>query len=114
MTELTCIGCPLGCRLTVDEENDYAVTGNSCKRGADYGRNELKNPTRVLTTTVEAEGGIHGRCPVRTESAIPKSKLFDAMKELGKVKVKAPVKCGDVVLHDILGTGINVIATRDL
>ena len=114
MTELTCIGCPLGCSLTVDEENDYAVTGNSCKKGAEYGKNELKNPTRVLTTTVNAEGGIHGRCPVRTEAPIPKAMLFDAMKVLSEVTVKAPVKCGETVLEDILGTGVNVIATRDL
>ena len=114
MTELTCIGCPLGCRLTVDEENDYAVTGNSCKKGAEYGKNELKNPTRVLTTTVKAEGGIHGRCPVRTQSAIPKGMLFDAMKVLSGVTVTAPVKCGQTVVENILGTGVNVIATRDL
>lgn len=114
MTELTCIGCPLGCRLSVDEENDYAVTGNTCKRGEIYGKNELKNPTRVLTTTVEAQGGIHGRCPVRTEAPIPKGMLFEAMKELQKVKVTAPVKCGEVIVENILGTGVNVIATRDL
>ncbi len=114
MTELTCIGCPLGCRLSVDEENDYAVTGHTCKRGEVYGKNELKNPTRVLTTTVKAQGGIHGRCPVRTESAIPKGMLFEAMKELSKVKVTSPVKCGEVVVENILGTGVNVIATRDL
>ncbi len=114
MTEITCIGCPLGCRLAVDEENDYSVTGNSCKRGETYGKNELKNPTRVLTTTVEAIGGIHGRCPVRTENAIPKGMLFEAMKVLQKVTLKAPVKCGDTVVENILGTGVNVIATRDL
>ncbi len=114
MTELTCIGCPMGCRLEVDEENGYAVTGNKCKRGADYGKNELKNPTRVLTTTVKVEGGIHSRCPVRTLNAIPKGKLFDAMKELSKVELKAPIKCGEVVLKNILDTGVDVIATRDI
>ncbi len=114
MTELTCIGCPMGCRLMVDEENDYAVTQNGCKRGIDYGKNELKNPTRVLTTTVSAEGGIHSRCPVRTEALIPKGMLFEAMKELQKVTVKAPVKCGDTVVENLLDTGVNVIATRDL
>ena len=114
MTNLTCIGCPLGCRLEVDENNDYAVTGNLCNRGAEYGKNELKNPLRVLTTTVSIEGAMHGRCPVRTESAIPKEMLFDAMKVLSKIKIQAPVKCGQVVLSDILGTGVNVIATRDL
>lgn len=114
MTELTCIGCPMGCRLQVDEENDYAVTGNTCKRGAEYGRNELKNPTRVLTTTVAIRGASHGRMPVRTEQAIPKGMLFDAVNELKKVHLTSPVKCGDVVLENILGTGINVLASRDL
>ncbi len=114
MTEITCIGCPLGCRLSVDEASNYAVSGNQCKRGAEYGKNELKNPTRVLTTTVEAEGGIHGRCPVRTLAPIPKDKVFDAMQVLMKVKIKAPVKLGQVVVENILGTGVDVIATRDL
>ena len=114
MKELICIGCPMGCRLTVDEDNDYAVTGNTCKRGAEYGRNELKNPTRVLTTTVAIDGAAHGRMPVRTEQAIPKGKLFEAVEVLKKVRLTAPVKCGDVVLENILGTGINVIASRDL
>ncbi len=114
MTELTCIGCPLGCRLTVDEENDYAVSGNQCKRGADYGKNELKNPTRVLTTTVEIAGGIHGRCPVRTQAPIPKGMVFDAMKVLSKVTIESPVKLGQVIVENILNTGVDVIATRDL
>lgn len=114
MTEITCIGCPLGCRLSVDVENDYAVSGNSCKRGEAYGKNELKNPTRVLTTTVKASGGIHSRCPVRTEEPIPKGMLFEAMELLQKVELTAPVKCGDVVVENILNTGVNVIATRDL
>ncbi len=114
MTELTCIGCPMGCRLSVDEENDYAVSGNQCKRGAQYGKDELKNPTRVLTTTVKAEGGIHGRCPVRTQLPIPKSMMFDAMRVLSKVKVEAPVKLGQIIVENILDTGIDVIATRDL
>ena len=114
MTELTCICCPMGCRLTVDEDNDYAVTGNTCKRGAVYGRNELMNPTRVLTTTVAIDGAAHGRMPVRTADAIPKGKLFDAIEELKKVHLTSPVHCGDVVHENLLGTGINVIASRDL
>ncbi len=114
MAELTCIGCPLGCRLSVDEANDYAVSGNQCKRGADYGKNELQNPTRVLTTTVEIDGGIHGRCPVRTQAPIPKGMVFDAMKVLSKIKISAPVKLGQVIVKNILDTGVDVIATRDL
>ncbi|MCR5485329.1 MAG: DUF1667 domain-containing protein [Clostridiales bacterium] len=114
MTELTCIGCPMGCRLTVDEENDYAVTGNSCKRGEIYGKNELKNPTRVLTSTVAITGGIHDRCPVRTKDAIPKGKLFDAMEIIKKTEIQSPVKCGQVIIENILDTGIDVIASRDM
>jgi CxxC motif-containing protein len=104
----------MGCHLQVDEENDYAVTGNTCKRGAVYGRNELMNPTRVLTTTVAIDGASHGRMPVRTADAIPKGKLFDAIEELKKVRLTSPVHCGDVVLKDLLGTGVDVIASRDL
>ncbi|MCL2507957.1 MAG: DUF1667 domain-containing protein [Oscillospiraceae bacterium] len=112
MTEITCIVCPMGCRLTVDEQNDFAVTGNTCKLGENYGKNELKNPTRVLTTTVKIGGAIHGRCPVKTGGAIPKGKLFDAMKEIKKVRLESPVACGQVVLTNLLGTGIDVVATR--
>ena len=114
MTELICINCPMGCHLQVDEDNDYAVTGNTCKRGEAYGRNEIKNPTRVLTTTVAIDGGAHGRMPVRTEQAIPKGKLFDAVEALKAVRLTSPVHCGDVVLENIVGTGVNVIASRDL
>ncbi|NLO44961.1 MAG: DUF1667 domain-containing protein [Clostridiales bacterium] len=114
MTELTCIVCPIGCRLKVDEKNNYAVTGNACKRGEVYGKNEMQNPTRVLTTTVAIDFGMHSRCPVRTDGAIPKGKLFEAMDILKKVRIKSPVKCGEVILKDILHTGIDVIATRDM
>ena len=71
MKELICIVCPKGCHLKVDEENGYAVTGNSCPRGAEYGKNELSNPTRMLTSTVCIEGGIYPRLPVKTSQAIP-------------------------------------------
>ena len=72
------------------------------------------NPTRVLTTTVAIEGGAHGRMPVRTEQPIPKGKLFEAVEALRQVRLTSPVHCGDVVLENILGTGVNVIASRDL
>lgn len=114
MTKLTCICCPMGCRLEVDEENGYTVSGNTCKRGEQYGKDELQNPTRVITTTVAISGGAHNRCPVRTNGAIPKGLMFEAVEQLKKVHLTSPVKCGDVVLADILGTGVDVIATRDL
>lgn len=78
MTDLICIVCPKGCHLHVDEENGYAVTGNSCPRGADYGKKELVNPTRVITSTVKITGGIHHRLPVKTDRDIPKAMIPEA------------------------------------
>ena len=91
MKELVCIVCPRGCRLRVDDENGYRVTGNSCPRGAEYGANELQHPTRVLTTTVCIAGGIHRRLPVRTNRPIPKELLGAAMEQAAAVRLRAPV-----------------------
>lgn len=112
MQEIICIVCPKGCHLMVDENRDFAVTGNACEKGIDYGRNELLDPVRVLTSTVRIEGSDIVRCPVRTNGSIPKSIMFDAMKEIDAVVLSAPVNVGDVVIMNLLGTGIDVIATR--
>ena len=114
MKELVCIVCPKGCRLRVDEENDYAVTGNSCPRGAEYGHNEIKNPTRVLTSTVKLTGGLYRRCPVKTDKAVPKGKLMEIMRALNKVELHSPVKIGQIALENAAGTGANVIVTKNL
>ena len=114
MKELVCIVCPKGCRLHVDDENGYTVTGNSCPRGAEYGKNEIQNPTRVLTSTVHLTGGAYRRCPVKTEKAVPKGKLLDIMKELNHVEVASPVSIGQVVLTNAAGTGVNVVVTKSL
>ena len=94
MKELVCIVCPRGCRLTVDEDNGYAVTGNSCPRGAEYGRTELQNPTRVLTTTMRVEGGTKPLVSVKSVGAIPKELLFEAMEQINAAAVTAPVVLG--------------------
>ncbi len=112
--ELICIGCPRGCHLKVDVDNDYAVTGNSCNIGAEYGRNELKNPTRILTSTVRIDGAAVSCLPVKTNKPIPKGLLFEAMEVVKKTEVKAPVKTGDVIIHNILDTGADLIATKSL
>lgn len=114
MRELICIVCPQGCRLHVDEEHDYRVTGNRCPRGAEYGRTELKNPTRTLTSTVAVQGAMYPRCPVKTSAPIPKGRIFEAMKALDGLVLQAPVHLGQVVVPDICGTGVDFIATRDL
>lgn len=111
MTELICIVCPKGCHLKVDEENGYAVTGNSCEKGAAYGKKELTDPTRVLTSTVRVEDGERRRVSVKTNCAIPKGKTQEAMALLDVVTLTAPVHIGDVVLKNILDTGADFVAT---
>lgn len=113
--ELTCVACPLGCPITVtfDENgNVSSVTGNTCKRGDAYARTEVINPTRMLTTTVKVEGGKSYVVPVKSADPIPKSMMMDCMKEINKATVKAPVNIGDVVIKNILGTGVDIIATN--
>ena len=94
MKELICIVCPKGCHLRVDEDNGYAVTGNGCPRGAEYGKIELTHPTRVVTSTVKCQGAAHPRCPVKTNQAIPKELIFQAMKALDGVELAGPGPCG--------------------
>ncbi|HIT25028.1 MAG TPA: DUF1667 domain-containing protein [Candidatus Enterenecus avicola] len=114
MKNLICIVCPKGCHLQVDEDNGYAVTGNSCPRGAEYGKTELLHPTRVLTSTVRVDGGLHRRLPVKTTAPIPKELLFQAMEALNGVTLTAPVTVGQVVIANLLGTGVDVVATREM
>lgn len=114
MKNLICIVCPKGCHLQVDEDNGYAVTGNSCPRGAEYGKTELLHPTRVLTSTVRVDGGLHRRLPVKTTAPIPKELMFEAMNALNGVTLTAPVTVGQVVIANLLGTGVDVVATREM
>lgn len=114
--DLICIGCPLGCPITVTMEGNEvtAVTGNTCKRGDDYARKEVTNPTRIVTSTVCVEGGDIAMVSVKTKSDIPKGKIFDCVKALKGVKVEAPVAIGDVIVADVAGTGVDIIATKDV
>lgn len=114
--ELTCIGCPLGCAVTVTLENGEvtAVTGNTCKRGEDYARKEVTHPTRIVTSTVRVTGGSASMVSVKTRSDIPKGKIFDCVRALRGLTIPAPVHIGDVVAADVAGTGVDVIATKDV
>lgn len=111
---LTCIGCPLGCLVTVELENGevVSVTGNTCKRGDDYVRKEVTAPTRIVTSTVKVTGGNAPTVSVKTKSDIPKDKIFDCVRALKEVEAKAPVAIGDIVLADVVGTGVDVVATK--
>ena len=114
--ELICIGCPMGCMLSVVTADDgtMTVSGNTCIKGEIYAKKELTNPTRIVTSSVKAEGGNHPVVSVKTESDIPKDKIFDCMREINAVKISAPVAIGDVVIRDVAGTGVNVIATKNI
>ena len=114
MTNLICITCPKGCHLTVDEENDYKVTGNACPRGAEYGRNEMLHPVRVITSTVKIEGADIARLPVKTDRPLPKEKMFDCMQLINSLSAKSPVKVVQVLAGNILGTDVNIVATKSL
>lgn len=114
MVEMICIVCPMGCHLNVDVENNYEVTGNKCSRGAIYGKEELIAPKRVVTSTVKIVGGIHHRISVKTDRAIAKEKVYECMELLNKIEVKSPIKTGDKILENILGTDVNIVATRDM
>ncbi len=112
----TCIVCPIGCEIDVKLNNGkvISVSGNKCPRGKEFVLQEVKNPLRVLTTTVRIENGEYAMLPVRTDRPVPKSKIFDIMREISLIRAKAPVKMYDVIARDICGTGANVIATRSM
>ncbi len=110
---MTCILCPVGCEITAQTQDGEikSISGNSCKRGEKYAQTEIKDPRRTLTTTVRVGGGNLPLVSVKSADALPKGKLLDSMKVIAKVTAKAPVSIGDVIVPDILGTGIDMIAT---
>ena len=113
--KMTCIECPKGCSLKVEIESGRVVnvTGNSCPKGAKYAVSEVENPVRILTSSVLAEGLGIKMIPVRTDKPVPKSRLQEAMFEIKKIRVDRPVPCGGLIKKDLLGLGIDLIATRD-
>jgi CxxC motif-containing protein len=114
--ELVCIGCPIGCQMQVelDDKTVVKVAGNTCKRGEVYAEKECTNPTRIITSSVEVEGGELNVVPVKTQKDIPKDKIFQCIEILKGVKVKAPIKTGDIIIKNILNTGVDVIASRSV
>ncbi len=113
---MICVSCPVGCdlRVRVQGKKVLDVQGHSCPRGIDFAEAEVANPTRVFATTVRVSGGKLPVCPVRSRQAVPKERLFDISKEVARLVVSAPVGIGQVVLLDVCGTGVDIVATRDL
>ncbi len=111
--EVICIVCPKGCRVKTSLNNgEWNFVGNACDRGPKYVKEELTNPTRVVTSTVLIEGAIDRRLPVYTDSGVPKSMIFAVMDEINKVKVIAPVKMNDVIIENVLDTNVNIRASK--
>ena len=111
MREMTCLECPRGCQLMIDE-GTLEVTGNSCPKGEAFARSEITNPMRVLTTTVVIRSRNEKMLPVRTQDPIPKSSMAAAMNYIKNVRVKAPVEVGDIIVSDLADTGVPLIATN--
>jgi CxxC motif-containing protein len=111
-----CINCPLSCQLELVEEDGEVleVTGADCRIGERYAAEEFKDPRRTVTTTVRVSGGMLPLLPVRTAGPIPKRLVREAVKVLAAVVMEAPLEEGQVVYPDILGTGVDVISSRDL
>ncbi|PIP68197.1 MAG: hypothetical protein CO035_00055 [Candidatus Omnitrophica bacterium CG_4_9_14_0_2_um_filter_42_8] len=112
--KMTCIECPKGCRLMVDVRDGKVlkVTGNECPKAELYAISEIEDPARILTSSVLGQGLILKMIPVRTDKPISKARIFDAMKEVKKIRVTVPLKFGDIIVKNFLSLGVNLIATR--
>ncbi len=113
---LTCINCPLGCALTVEMNGEAVlrVTGNTCRRGEIYARKEVTAPVRMVTSTVRVSGGTLPVLSVKTKEAVPKEKISACVRALKDIQIAAPVRTGDVVLENAAGTGVDLVATKNV
>ena len=116
--ELVCVSCPIGCALSVELSEDgkevLSVSGNTCKRGDKYARDECTHPVRMLTSTIRVNGGNHPVVPVKTSAPIPKGMMFECMKAINNEVVDAPVKIGEVLISNVCDTGVDIVATNEM
>jgi CxxC motif-containing protein len=116
-SEIICVGCPLGCRviLTVGPDSRIeSMVGNRCREGEKYVATEFQNPARVFTATVLTEGGDRRLLPVKTDRPVPKSRLKELSRAVARMRIKPTVRMGQKIVHDILGTGANLVSTGTL
>ncbi len=112
---IICVACPMGCGITVEIDDNgsiLSVSGNTCKRGDAYARTEITNPVRSLATTVKVNGGVFNVVPCKSAGALPKEKIMECMDCINNTEVNAPVALGDILVKNILGTGIDIVATN--
>ncbi len=115
MDKVICITCPKGCTLDVTREGETIVSINGgCKRGHEYVRSEVTDPRRMVATTVRIRGGTHPLLPVYTSAAFPKPRIPELLAEIRKAEIEAPIRMDEVVIRDVLGTGIDILASRDM
>lgn len=116
MKKIICTVCPKGCLINTETENGQitGMTGYGCKKGAEYAAAECTNPVRTLTTTVRVKGGRHPVAPVKSQRPVPRELLVKCVNEINKCIIEAPVKTGDIIIADILGTGVDIIATSNI
>jgi CxxC motif-containing protein len=112
----TCVTCPVGCEVDVEVQDGSIVsmTGNKCDKVKEFVLQELKEPMRVLTTTVRIKGAKYAMLPVRTDKPIPKRLFTQAIGELTGIDLQAPVHMSDVIVKDVAGSGANIVATRTM
>ena len=118
-TTYTCIVCPRSCRITVTGEpgavaGNLVVSGEGCRRGRDYVLAEHTHPVRTLTTTVAITGAPLRRLAVQSTAPVPRELLRECLAQVNAVQVTAPVRMGDVIVADVCGTGVDVVAARDV
>jgi len=114
--EITCIICPIGCKISVriDGKRLEVCKGNKCKKGIEYARSEALDPRRVLTSSVLVKNGEWPLVSVKSSSPIPKDKIFQVLKQIKQIKVDAPVKLGQNIIKNVSNTKINIIATKSV
>ena len=115
--DIICVACPMGCQISVELNDDgeiLSVTGNTCKRGDAYAHKEVTHPTRIVTSTVRVSGGTIPMVSCKTKEDIPKEKIFAIINALCGVTVPAPVSIGDILVQDVAGTGVDIVATKNV
>ena len=114
-TKIICVACPKGCWLRVNREGEtFAISDQGCKRGEQYAKQEMTDPRRMVASTVQIENSRHSLLPVYTSLPFPKGKIRPLLGVLRKIKLKAPIQMGQVIMKNALDTGIDVLACRDL
>lgn len=113
--EYICIICPVSCDLSLTDDNgDLSVSGNTCKRGEIYAKNEYTKPVRMITTTVAISDSVHPLIPVISTDMVPKEKLKECINLLYNLQLQAPIKEGDIIVKNILDTGVDIIAAKSV